>query len=327
MSEVMLWKWLVLQLQSLGRRGGAAKSPTLRHAAGASLKSNIGQHSLTHSPPIFHMPMEAFKAGEALLRSSQPLLPFLAPGTYRQASRATATPIARHCRATRVNTARSFSTTPCRHQQQNNSPPGSPSTTPSSQSAASHGILSLLDTLDLNKGTPTAPASQTSRFPSPNVQQQNTPFESIAQELQQAQGKELSSLKNIFNSISRQTTRHGRGPVSYGGNDITSMLNPNGFDGPPAPISSEEKPVDLPKNVGRMQEVNDAKNIDVGRAFRMMESTCVRNRVRKDFLDQRYHERPGMKRKRLKRQRWAKRFKDNFIRTVQLVQRMKKQGW
>lgn len=271
--------------------------------------------------------MEVYRAGEALLRSSQPLLPFLAPGVCRHASRATATPIARHYRGTR-NTPRSFSTTQCRHQQQDNSPPGFPSTTPSSQSAVSDDISSLLDdTLDLNKGTPTAPASRTSRFSSRNAQRQNPPSRSIAQELQEAQGKGRSSVDDLLDTISRPTTRPGRGPSSYGSSDIMSMLNPNGFDGPPAPISSEEKPVDLPKNVGRMVEVNDARNMDVGRAFRAMEMGCARNRVRKDFMDQRFHERPGMKRKRLKRQRWAKRFKDNFVRTVQLVQRMKKQGW
>lgn len=106
------------------------------------------------------------------------------------------------------------------------------------------------------------------------------------------------------------------------------MLDPFGSSGSMPPAANLDKePVKLPKNVGRLVEVNEKKNMDVGRAFRTMEIQCARNSVRRDFQKQRFHERPGLKRKRLRRERWAKRFKANFVGTVQMVQRMRRQGW
>jgi hypothetical protein len=42
---------------------------------------------------------------------------------------------------------------------------------------------------------------------------------------------------------------------------------------------------------------------------------------------QRFHERPGLKRKRLKSERWRKRFAVGFSSTVKRVQDLAKQGW
>jgi small subunit ribosomal protein MRP21 len=68
-------------------------------------------------------------------------------------------------------------------------------------------------------------------------------------------------------------------------------------------------------------------NIDVGRGFRLLEQSCGRNKVRSDFNKQRFHERPGLKRKRLKSMRWRKRFMEGFRATVTRVKQMKAQGW
>jgi small subunit ribosomal protein MRP21 len=66
---------------------------------------------------------------------------------------------------------------------------------------------------------------------------------------------------------------------------------------------------------------------DVGRAFREVEQLCGRNRVRQDFNKQRFHERAGLKRKRLHSERWRRRFKEAFRGTVKMVNKMRKQGW
>ena len=42
---------------------------------------------------------------------------------------------------------------------------------------------------------------------------------------------------------------------------------------------------------------------------------------------QKFHERRGMKKKRLRSQRWRVRFKDGFRATVQRVMELKRQGW
>ncbi|TQS37719.1 hypothetical protein Golomagni_01797 [Golovinomyces magnicellulatus] len=63
------------------------------------------------------------------------------------------------------------------------------------------------------------------------------------------------------------------------------------------------------------------------KAFRQVETSCNRNRVRRDANGQRFHERPGLKRKRLKSQRWRERFRDGFKATLERVQELRSQGW
>jgi ribosomal protein S21 len=68
-------------------------------------------------------------------------------------------------------------------------------------------------------------------------------------------------------------------------------------------------------------------NVDVGRAFRLLETSCARNKVRTEFNYQRFHERPGLKRKRLHSKRWRVRFMEGFRATVGRVKHLKSQGW
>ena len=70
-----------------------------------------------------------------------------------------------------------------------------------------------------------------------------------------------------------------------------------------------------------------AGGVDIGRSFNLLGMSCARNKVRSDFNRQRFHERGGMKRKRLKRERWQKKFMNGFRATVSRVKEMKRQGW
>lgn len=67
--------------------------------------------------------------------------------------------------------------------------------------------------------------------------------------------------------------------------------------------------------------------IDVARGFKLLEQSCARNKVKQDFRKQMFHERGGIKRKRLRRERWRKRFMLGFRATVNRVKELKKQGW
>ncbi|KAL2121048.1 hypothetical protein VTJ04DRAFT_5075 [Mycothermus thermophilus] len=67
--------------------------------------------------------------------------------------------------------------------------------------------------------------------------------------------------------------------------------------------------------------------VDVARAFRLLERTVLDNGVRNDFYAQRFHERPALKRKRLLRERWRKRFKHGFYSAIKRVVELKAQGW
>ena len=99
-------------------------------------------------------------------------------------------------------------------------------------------------------------------------------------------------------------------------NDIASVITV-----PP----STRAPLRLNPTTGR--SVTVGQSIDVGRGFRLLEQSCARNRVRADFNKQRFHERGGLKRKRLRRERWRKRFMEGFKATVGRVKQLKNQGW
>jgi ribosomal protein S21 len=81
----------------------------------------------------------------------------------------------------------------------------------------------------------------------------------------------------------------------------------------------------LKPTLGR--EVSVTGQIDIGKALRLMEMSCSRNRVRTDARVQRFHERPGLKRKRLAKERWRRRFMEGFRATVLRVKQLRNQGW
>lgn len=80
-------------------------------------------------------------------------------------------------------------------------------------------------------------------------------------------------------------------------------------------------------SLGRTVNVDNARNVDVARAFRMVEMKCNSNSVKQDLNKQRFHERPGIRRKRLVMSRWRRRFKEAFKATVRRVEDMRRKGW
>lgn len=53
---------------------------------------------------------------------------------------------------------------------------------------------------------------------------------------------------------------------------------------------------------------------------------CAENSISRDAVAQRFYERPGIKKKRLRRERFRRRFKESFKRMVNTVLEMKRQG-
>lgn len=114
------------------------------------------------------------------------------------------------------------------------------------------------------------------------------------------------------------------------------MLDPN-FSGSatlqlldnlsPNSLVPERKRTPLRLNPRLGRSVTLGGNIDLGRGLRLLEQSCARNSVRKDFTKQRFHERPGLKRKRMKREGWRKRFAEGFSAVVKRVKQLKNQGW
>ncbi|PSR80316.1 hypothetical protein BD289DRAFT_374184 [Coniella lustricola] len=77
--------------------------------------------------------------------------------------------------------------------------------------------------------------------------------------------------------------------------------------------------------IGRTIDLRE--NVDVARALNLLSMQCAVNKVRADEHKQKRHERPGLKRKRQKSERWRKRFKDGFKATCARVRVLAKQGW
>lgn len=132
--------------------------------------------------------------------------------------------------------------------------------------------------------------------------------------------------------LGRNRSKIETSPLGLSDFNVEQMLNPSSASSslgsrlPPA-IPDAPLPFKLGPSVGRMVTVDPVRNMDVGRAFRQLEIVCNRNRVRSDFTKQRFHERPGLKRKRLKSSRWRLKFKEGFRGIVKKVMLMKKQGW
>lgn len=242
--------------------------------------------------------MEVSRASAALLHGQTSMLAFLAPSFTRPCTTRLASPIIRSVHEHSLfRPTRSFSTTPSRREE------GSP---PKPNASALDNIFTdtLNRTLDGTKGVPTTSTQRTTRFASPAAQQANR--------------KVASSLDDLFGALSTPSQ----------GSRVGRFTDPQGnLQRPRNPLKLPEPPFKLGPSVGRTVDVDPNRGMDVGRAFKSLEQNCGRNKVRVDFTSQLFHERPGLKRKRLKTQRWRRRFKEGFRGMVKMVSQMRKQGW
>ena len=295
--------------------------------------------------------MEFFRAGEALIRSSQPLLlPFLAPTASRSPARIGA--ISTRCPPQRwqcQSNNRAFSSSSSHLQQSSIAAKQiqelADSIQPQRREESRNDFTDLLDgALDLDKGVPGAPTGRTSRFSSITAQRNNQ-----ATSDRRPSNPRLSSVDEVLaNMGSGPATRQSRTPPSSAttsprsglsqsqdlGLDLDSILNSAGnstWDLAPeakAPeATNDPAPFRLNSTTGRTIRLNPDRGVDAARAFRMLGMRLSQNSVRKDAQRQRFHERPGLRRKRLKSERWRKRFKEAFKGTVAKVVALKRQGW
>ncbi|KAF2094300.1 hypothetical protein NA57DRAFT_80709 [Rhizodiscina lignyota] len=104
---------------------------------------------------------------------------------------------------------------------------------------------------------------------------------------------------------------------------LSSSPDPNAFTRKEYPTSS----LNLNASTGRSVSIDANRGVDAARAIGIMEARLAVNRVRRDVQMQRFHERPGLKRKRLASQRYRRRFKAGFSETCKQVREMAKKGW
>lgn len=82
----------------------------------------------------------------------------------------------------------------------------------------------------------------------------------------------------------------------------------------------------LSPRIGRTVQVTGAST-DIEKKLRMLNAVCTQNQIRSQFYSQRFHERTGLKRKRLRKERHAKRFKTTFKQLCSRARELGLQGW
>ncbi|KAL5388228.1 hypothetical protein DPSP01_003216 [Paraphaeosphaeria sporulosa] len=78
---------------------------------------------------------------------------------------------------------------------------------------------------------------------------------------------------------------------------------------------------------GRTVDLRPEAGRDLVRGITMLSSLVSRNKIRHDMMKQRFHERPGLKRKRLKSERWRTLFKKGFQEVTGRVSELTRKGW
>ncbi|EXF81645.1 hypothetical protein CFIO01_03849 [Colletotrichum fioriniae PJ7] len=91
------------------------------------------------------------------------------------------------------------------------------------------------------------------------------------------------------------------------------------------PTSKQEPDLRTRPQTGRT--VHLTSKTDLAKALKLLDFNCRKNKIKRQFQLQKFHERPGKKRKRQKSERWRARFKEGFKATVARVMELKNQGW
>ncbi|UPX20727.1 uncharacterized protein EKO05_0010951 [Ascochyta rabiei] len=78
---------------------------------------------------------------------------------------------------------------------------------------------------------------------------------------------------------------------------------------------------------GRAVDLDATRGRDLVRGIGMLGSLLARNKVKNDFNKQRFHERGGLKRKRLNSERWRARFQQGFRDVTARVMELTGKGW
>lgn len=163
----------------------------------------------------------------------------------------------------------------------------------------------------------------------------NKPADSISDRYSSigfGQGRRAGQLdrSGFFNGDRTRGVGEGRGDYDRGTsvdhllNSLISHRSPkNRF-----PVEAEpQPPMRLRPTSGRTVNIDASRGGDPARAFRQLDILLARNKVRSDLYKQRFHERPGLRRKRLAYESKIRVFKDNFAKTVAMVRSMAKSGW
>jgi len=110
-----------------------------------------------------------------------------------------------------------------------------------------------------------------------------------------------------------------------------SMIQPKPSSNQPM-SPTYEAPVVYPDvqtgpRTGKRVSINPQRGVDLPKAIRTLDIRLAVNRVKSDMHRQKFHERAGLKRKRLASERWRRRFKEGFSAVATRVRELTAQGW
>ena len=289
--------------------------------------------------------MELRRLGDPILKTrATPLLSFLAPSVSQSWCLIAASRSTRICQAKAPrNPSSSFHTTMCRGAEspatpaeiakpeknlpraktspaadfsflktpQKDSAKAPPKSSFSRRFAADQNVAKLLDqTLD--------------SLPNPAKREPSTPnIQSSADKTRKAWGSFLERERGARTPGQVAQSMDFPRPADLQGDPSTSLLNNIRLK----PAVRAKRTIRSRPTVGRTIEVYQEGGQHVAGALKKLDILCSVNRIRSDQSRQRFHERPGMKRKRLKSERWRRLFKASFKMTVARVQEMRRKGW
>lgn len=100
-----------------------------------------------------------------------------------------------------------------------------------------------------------------------------------------------------------------------------------GRTAPKSEIKLGPAPMRLNPMTGRTVFVDPARGVDVAKAFKQLDVMCNQRGIKRELRAQMFHERPGLKRKRLRSQRWRGRFRKLHAAMLSRASSMRKMGW
>jgi small subunit ribosomal protein MRP21 len=166
------------------------------------------------------------------------------------------------------------------------------------------------------------------------------PRSQAPQPRQSTSGDEVRAARanHVFGSeFSSPSSRPSRAPPRLNFDDMSlpsDMLDPNLSNKPSDAANLATQQAEtfanyprLNPTYGRAVELDASKGRDIVRGIGMLGSLMARNKVRHDMMKQRFHERGGLKRKRLASERWRARFKTGFRDLTARVSELTRKGW
>ncbi|KAF2489298.1 hypothetical protein BU16DRAFT_531617 [Lophium mytilinum] len=244
--------------------------------------------------------MEFRRVGDALLRSPHCIIP--SPSIFLRASQRPLISLSTSHQRSFTTTRPAFAAAPQR------APAPPRTTTPAAPDELTESLNSLINSSILD--TPSRPP----------------PARSSSANISAAFGK------TSFGNYAPRTP--ARGPPSSRGLDFDRMQMPAGTPSmpsnlppPPTPLAAQAAPPRFNASSGRSIELDPMKGRDLIRGLGMLNSLVSRNKVKSDVHAQRFHERAGLKRKRLHGERWRKRFKVGFRSLTERVAELTRKGW